>query len=52
MAISNVVSSRLGHFEGKFTVAISDVVGSTLGHFVGKIHCGHRQRSKFLIRSL
>ena len=31
-----MVSSRLGHFEGNFTVAISDVVGSILGHFVGK----------------
>ena len=31
-----MVSSRLGHFEGKFTVAISDVVGSRLGHFEGE----------------
>ena len=36
MAISNVISSRLGHFEGKFTVAIIDLVGSRLGHFEGK----------------
>jgi len=28
VAISNVVGSRLGHFEGKFTVAISNVVRS------------------------
>ena len=31
MAISNVVSSGLGHFEDKFTVAISNVVSSRLG---------------------
>ena len=36
VAISNMVSSRLGHFEGKFTVAISDLVGSRLCHFEGK----------------
>ena len=31
MAISNVVSSILGHFAGTFNVAISNVVGSILG---------------------
>ena len=36
VAISNMVSSRLGHFEGKFTVAISDLVDSRLCHFEGK----------------
>ena len=35
MAIINVVGSRLGHFEDKFTVAISNVVSSILGHFEG-----------------
>ena len=34
MAISDVVGSRLGHFEGKLT-AISNVVSSRLGHFEG-----------------
>ena len=33
MAISNVVISRLGHFEGLFTVVISNLVGSRLCHF-------------------
>jgi len=33
VAISNMVSSRLGHFEGEFTVAIIDLVGSRLGQF-------------------
>jgi len=35
VVISNVVSSILGHFEDKFTVAISNVVHSRLGHFEG-----------------
>ena len=35
MAISDVVGFRLGHFEGKFTVAISNVVSSRLVHFEG-----------------
>jgi len=35
VAISKVVSSRLGHFEVQFTVAIIDLLGSRLGHVEG-----------------
>ena len=46
MAISNVVSSCLGHFEEKFTVAISNVVSSGLGHFEGKFRSEERRVGK------
>ena len=47
MAISNVVSFRLGHFEGKFTVAISNVVGSRLGHFEDRFTVAIRNKVGF-----
>ena len=43
--------TRLGHVEGKFTVAISNVVSSGLGHFEEKIRCGHTQQGRFWVRS-
>jgi len=35
VAISDLLGSRLGHVEGKFTLAIGNVVSSRLGHFEG-----------------